>query len=139
MTHDRVRTILFISNGNAARGQIAAAVARRMLGSGFRILGGGRAPSPLDDRAVAIMREVGVDISGSEPTPLALIGADGVDIVICLDADKTVPDPFSRCELLHWPIPPVEPDAPLEQALGTLREARRTVEERIKVLARVLE
>jgi len=56
--------VLFLCTGNSCRSQMAEGWARHLLGERVEAWSAGVAPKGLDPRAVAVMAEVGVDISG---------------------------------------------------------------------------
>lgn len=56
--------VLFLCTGNSCRSQMAEGWARHLLGERVEPFSAGVAPKGLDPRAVAVMAEAGVDISG---------------------------------------------------------------------------
>src|SRR5262249_19085191 len=58
--------VLFLCTGNSRRTQMAEGFLRAMAGDRFDVMSAGSEETPLDPDAVAVMREVGVDISGQE-------------------------------------------------------------------------
>ena len=56
--------VLFLCTGNSCRSQMAEGWARRLQGDGIEPYSAGTTPSPVDPRAVQVMWEVGVDLSG---------------------------------------------------------------------------
>ena len=58
--------VLFLCTGNSRRTQMAEGFLRSMAGDRFDVVSAGSEETPLDPDAVAVMREVGIDISGQE-------------------------------------------------------------------------
>ena len=58
------QTILFLCTGNSCRSQMAEGWAKRLKGDIIEAYSAGIAPQGLDPRAVHVMAEAGVDISG---------------------------------------------------------------------------
>jgi arsenate reductase len=58
--------LLFLCTGNSCRSQMAEGWARHLKGASWQVMSAGVAPGRLDPRAVRVMAEVGVDISGQE-------------------------------------------------------------------------
>jgi arsenate reductase len=56
--------VLFLCTGNSCRSQMAEGWARHLRGDGIEPYSAGIEPRGLDPRAVQVMAEVGVDISG---------------------------------------------------------------------------
>lgn len=81
MTEPRQR-ILFICTGNACRSQMAEAWARHLLDDRIEAFSAGTAPHAMDPRAVAVMRECGVDMSGQSPKLLSDVSGLQFDLVV---------------------------------------------------------
>ena len=61
-------TVLFICVENRARSQMAEGLARHFLGHKFDVLSAGSSPADqIHPMAVAVMAEIGIDISGQHP------------------------------------------------------------------------
>ena len=58
--------VLFLCTGNSRRTQMAEGFLRTMAGDRFDVMSAGSEETPLDPDTVAVMREVGVDISGEQ-------------------------------------------------------------------------
>ena len=56
--------ILFLCTGNSCRSQMAEGWARQLHGNIWEVWSAGIEPKPVDPRAVRVMAEAGVDISG---------------------------------------------------------------------------
>ena len=56
-------TVLFICSFNSVRSQIAEGLLRARCGERYEIFSAGIAPAGLNPNAVAVMREIGIDIS----------------------------------------------------------------------------
>jgi arsenate reductase len=59
--------VLFLCTGNSRRTQMAEGFLRAMARDHFEAMSAGSEETLLDPDAVAVMREVGVDISGQHP------------------------------------------------------------------------
>ena len=57
-------TVLFICSFNSVRSQIAEGLLRARCGNRYEIWSAGIAPAGINPKAVAVMREIGIDISG---------------------------------------------------------------------------
>ncbi len=56
--------VLFLSTANSCRSQMAEGFLRHLAGEHFEVKSAGTDPTELDPRAVRVMQEVGIDISG---------------------------------------------------------------------------
>lgn len=58
------KRVLVICTGNSARSQMAEGLLRHELGDPYEVFSSGTSPRPLRSEAIAVMRELGIDISG---------------------------------------------------------------------------
>lgn len=98
--------LLFLCTGNACRSQMAEGWARHLGSADLEVRSAGIEAHGLNSRAVAVMREAGVDISAHQSTvvtPLMLEWADLV-VTVCGHADEHCPllPPGKKKE--HWPL-----------------------------------
>lgn len=95
--------ILFLCTGNSCRSQMAEGLAREAWGDRFDLQSAGIESHGLNPMAVAVMREVGIDISAHESKTLDDLGNDLPDIVItvCGHADETCPAFPGKVARLH--------------------------------------
>jgi arsenate reductase (thioredoxin) len=61
--------ILFLCTHNSARSQMAEGLLRAIYGERYNAYSAGTEPSFVDLRAVLVMKEIGIDISGQYPKP----------------------------------------------------------------------
>lgn len=59
--------VLFVSDANAARSPMAAALLKQLGGGAFEVHSAGFEPQPLHPLAVQAMQEIGIDIAGHAP------------------------------------------------------------------------
>lgn len=85
--------VLFLCTGNSCRSQMAEGWARHLHAPEVRAFSAGTHPQDLDPRAVVVMAEVGVDISGQSSKGIEAIEVQSLDLVItvCGDALETCP------------------------------------------------
>ena len=85
--------VLFLCTGNSCRSQMAEGWARALVRYRLEPFSAGTAPGRLDPRAVQVMREAGVDISGQRSKhhqELASIRFDWV-VTVCDHANEACP------------------------------------------------
>ncbi|MEM2082688.1 MAG: arsenate reductase ArsC [Candidatus Bathyarchaeia archaeon] len=76
------KRVLFICTHNSARSQMAEGFLRALYGDEYEAYSGGTEPKGIDPRAVKVMAEVGVDISGQRSKGLGEFGGWGFDYVV---------------------------------------------------------
>ena len=85
--------VLFLCTGNSCRSQMAEGWSRHLHGDRLEPYSAGTRPGRIDSRAVAVMREVGVDISGHRSKHLGELLEVGLDwvIAVCDHANESCP------------------------------------------------
>ena len=131
--------ILVLCTGNSCRSQMAEGFFRRRLEeAGFReatVRSAGLEPHGLNPRAVIVMKEAGIDISGQRSTSLEEYLSDEFDFVItvCDNAAEHCPVFPGKGERLHWPFEdPAGATGSESEILDKFREVRDLIDARIK-------
>ena len=92
MANDKPR-VLFLCTGNSCRSQMAEGWARTLKSDEFSAKSAGIETHGLNPRAVKVMAEAGVDISGHRSTHIDEVIDDGFDYVVtvCDHANENCP------------------------------------------------
>jgi arsenate reductase (thioredoxin) len=133
-----MKGLLFMCVANSARSQLAEGLARTLLPSEVKIWSAGSRPTHVRPEAIAVLKEVGIDISHHHSKAVSDIPADQVDTVVTLCAEEVCPVFLGKVRRLHWPIPDPATDDPSlshDQRLARFRAARDTIRTMIKKLA----
>jgi len=95
--------ILFLCTGNSCRSQMAEAWTNHLKGNQFDAYSAGVAPKGVDPRAIKVMAEVGLDISGHESKDVDAFGNTEFDYVItlCDNAKESCPYFPARTRVMH--------------------------------------
>lgn len=95
--------VLFVCTGNACRSQMAEGWARKLHGDRLEPSSAGTAPESVDARAILVMREVGVDLSGHRSKHVQDAMGEDFDLVVtvCDNANARCPVFPGRVERLH--------------------------------------
>ena len=103
---DKKRKIIFICTGNACRSQIAEGLLRNLASDKFSVFSAGSHPSQVHPMSVAVMEEVGIDISHHTSDPITDYIDHGIDVVItvCDNAKQACPVFPGNVEHVHWSI-----------------------------------
>ncbi|OPY51186.1 MAG: Protein ArsC [Methanosaeta sp. PtaU1.Bin112] len=64
MTDQQKKKVLFLCTHNSARSQMAEGLLRSMYGDSYEAYSAGVVATSVDPRAVLVMKEIGIDISG---------------------------------------------------------------------------
>ncbi|MCF8061075.1 MAG: arsenate reductase ArsC [Deltaproteobacteria bacterium] len=88
-----VRTILFVSTGDAVRAPMARGLVNALFGDRYRAASAGTEPAEADPVALEVMQEAGVDISGRRLLRAGEISDVPVDflVTLCDHAKKVCP------------------------------------------------
>ena len=137
---DKKRKIIFICTGNACRSQIAEGLLRNLASDKFSVFSAGSHPNQVHPMSVAVMEEVGIDISHHTSDPITDYIDHGIDVVItvCDNAKQVCPVFPGNVERIHWSIE--DPFNgwdfdPLD--LDNFRKVREDINSRIKNLLQV--
>lgn len=128
--------MLFMCVANSARSQLAEGLARNVFPDA-EIGSAGSHPGKLNPYAVAVMKEIGLDISRhysksiDDLNPKFIVG---LDYVITLCAEEVCPMMVSKATKLHWPHPDPATKEPIPEAecLTRFRTARDAIAARIE-------
>ena len=108
--------VLILCTGNSARSQMAEGLLRDIAGDRFDVVSAGTIASFVRPQAIAVMAEIGIDISGHRSKCLDEFFGQSFDYVItvCDNANETCPIFPGRAKRIHWSF-----DDPAE-AVGTV-------------------
>jgi arsenate reductase len=123
--------MLFLCTRNACRSQMAEAFARSMVPPEVSVFSAGLAPTRLDEMAVRVMAEVGLDLSGHVARGLDQVPVGAVDVVVTTSPEvRDVLPVFPRgVRILHWRF---EDPSRTEGSEAEVRAAYRNVREQIR-------
>ncbi len=129
--------LLFLCTGNSCRSQMAEGWARHLAGDWLSVASAGIEAHGKNPRAIAVMAEAGVDISGQESTRLTGEMLERADLVItvCGHADEHCPmlPPGTRKE--HWPLDdPAKASGTDTQIMAVFRATRDEIRRRVEDL-----
>ena len=129
-------SILFACNHNAVRSPMAEAVMKMLHGRRVYVDSVGLRPEPIDPFVVAVLDEIGIDLSKHRPKSFDDLEDDYFDLVISLSPEaqhRAVElTRTSSCEIEYWPImdPSLITGNP-EQRLDAYRVLRDDLRQRL--------
>jgi len=121
------RRILFLCTHNSARSQMAEGLLRALGDSAYNVFSAGTIATSVRAEAIAVMREIGIDISGQESKTLDRYLSEPFDLVItvCDSANEACPLFPNAKQRWHWSIDdPSGVQGTEEERLTAFRRAR---------------
>lgn len=122
--------VLFLCTGNSCRSQMAEAWARHLKGDAINAYSAGVSPHGMNDRAIGVMKEAGVDLAGHSSKHVDTLVDVPFDYVVtvCGHANETCPVFPGRTKVVHvgFDDPPklAEAAASEAEALSHYRRVR---------------
>jgi arsenate reductase len=128
LSNDRCE-VLFVCVHNSGRSQMAAALTRQLSAGQVEVHSAGSQPDEqINPAVVAVMGELGLDLSQEFPKPLSDEVVRAADVVITMGCGDVCPIyPYKTYR--DWPI-----DEPAGQSIGTVREIRDEIRARVEGL-----
>ena len=126
--------VLFLCTGNSRRTQMAEGFLRAMAGDRFDVMSAGSEETPLDPDAVAVMREVGIDISMQETKAVnGFLGRRVSYLVTLCDREKerTCPVFPGAIWRLQWDLEDPSKAVTREERRSALRRVRDDIHQRV--------
>lgn len=121
--------VLFVCVENSCRSQIAEGFARKWGGDVLEAFSAGSRPSGrINEAAVAVMKEAGVDLALQSSKGLKDVPSEGWDYVITMGCGDACPF-VAASRRTDWAIPD-----PKHLPLPRFREVRDLIEEKVKAL-----
>jgi arsenate reductase len=133
-TPDRPVRVLFVCTHNSARSQMAEGMVRAWGGGRFEAFSAGTEASAVRPEAIAVMREIGIDISGhTSKTILPFLGEEFAWVItVCDQAKESCPVIPGATQQAHWSIDdPSEMEGSEKERLHAFRTARDTLRDRV--------
>ncbi|RLK48850.1 arsenate reductase [Alkalispirillum mobile] len=135
------KAVLFLCTGNSCRSQMAEGYARALGGDRVTVLSAGIEAHGKNPRAIAVMAEDGVDISGQASTRLTddMLARADVLVTVCGHADEHCPVVPGGLEKHHWPLPdPAKVRGREEEIMAEFRAVRDDIKRRVADLVDTL-
>jgi len=134
--------VMFLCTGNSCRSQMAEGFARE-LGKGIlEPYSAGLSPQGINEKAVRVMKEIGIDISHQQSKSIdqELLRNMDVIITLCDNAAGSCPWTPPQIKLIHWPLDdPARAVGSEEEVMNEFRRVRDEIKERIKSFIKEVE
>ena len=129
--------IMFLCTGNSCRSQMAEGFAREFGKGLIAPHSAGLIAAGVNPRAIAVMKEAGIDISRqkSEEINEDLLRTMDIVITLCGNAEESCPYTPPEIKRIHWPIKdPVGTIGTEEEIMKEFRRARDEIKNRVEEL-----
>jgi arsenate reductase (thioredoxin) len=129
-----MKRVLFICTRNSSRSQMAEALINHDLAGQFEAFSAGTEPSFVNPLAIAVMKELGIDISRQRSKGLSEFDGKIFDYVItlCSQADEACPVFFGGTKKIHMGFP--DPTATIgseQEKIAAFRKIRDQIRKQI--------
>jgi len=127
-----MKGILFLCVANSARSQMAEGIARALLPTEVKVWSAGSRPTSVRPEAIAVLAEIGVDISKHRAKAVQDVPAAEVGTVVTLCGEEECPVFLGQATRLHWGLPdPAAVAGPEVARLNAFRSVRDELRARI--------
>jgi len=128
---------MFVCTANSCRSQMAEGFARACGEGIVEVYSAGLMAAGVNKRAIAVMKEVGIDISGQKSKEIddKLMRRMDIVITLCGHAEEYCPTTPPAITRIHWPIKdPVGTMGPEDYVMNEFRRARDEIKEKVRDL-----
>jgi arsenate reductase len=129
-----MKRVLFICTRNSSRSQMAEALVNHDLAGKYEAFSAGTEPSSVNPLAIAVMKELGIDISQKRSKGLEEFAGQEFDYVItlCSQADEACPVFFGGTKKIHMGVPdPTATAGSDEEKLAAFRKVRDLIRDQV--------
>jgi len=133
------KRILVLCTGNSARSQMGEGLFRQEGGGDYEVFSAGTRPGSVRPEAIAVMREIGIDISGHRSKSVEEFAGGSFDYVVtvCDNARDNCPVFPAGTARLHWSFEdPAAVSGSETERLSAFRRIRDQIHERVKTFFR---
>ena len=130
-----MQRVLILCTGNSARSQMAEGLLRHDARDRFEVYSAGTRPSHVRPEAIAVMRELGIDISGYRSKSVDEFAGHEFDYVltVCDNAKESCPIFPAKTVAIHQNFEdPAALQGSEEQRLALFRRVRDEIREYLK-------
>jgi len=132
------KRVLILCTGNSARSQMAEGLLRHDAGDRFDVFSAGTKPTQVRPEAIAVMQELGFDISDHGSKSVDAFAGQNFDhvITVCDNAKASCPVFPGTTKQIHWSFDdPAAVEGSQEHRLAAFRRIRDDLRERLRELS----
>jgi arsenate reductase len=141
MTENNIKKIMLLCTGNSCRSQMAEGFARELGKGVIEAHSAGLMKCYVHPRAIEVMKEVGIDISGQQSKDIDenLLKQMDVIITLCSHANSSCPVTPPGIKKIHAPVnDPVGASGTEEEIMEAFRKARDEIRAKVENLIDLL-
>jgi len=128
-----MKKVLFVCVENARRSQMAEAFFNKLAeGMAVAVSAGAKPASKVDEKAVEVMKEIGIDITEQRPKALTMKMVEEADLVITMGCGADV-CPVVPKRVEEWKI-----EDPAGKPTAKFREVRNEIRKRVEKVVETL-
>ena len=127
--------VLILCTGNSARSQMAEGLLRNDAGDRFEVFSAGVNPTKVRPEAIAVMQEVGIDLSGHRSKHVNDFSGQSFDYVltVCDNARELCPVFPGRTVAIHHSfVDPADYNGPEPERLVLFRKVRDQIRDYLR-------
>jgi arsenate reductase len=132
-----MKKVMFLCTANCCRSQIAEGFAREFGKGLLEVYSAGLMAAGVHKRAIAVMKEIGIDISNQKSKEIDedLLRHMDIIVTLCGYAEDLCPRTPPETKRIHWPIKdPVGMIGTEEEVMSEFRRARDEIKEKVQNL-----
>ncbi len=129
-----MKRLMFLCTANSCRSQMAEGFAKEFGKGLIEVYGAGLFAAGVHKRAIAVMKEIGIDISRQKSKTINedLLKQMDIIVTLCGNAEEACPWTPPHIKRIHWPIKdPVGTIGTAEEIMNEFRRARDQIKEKI--------
>ncbi len=130
-----MKRILVLCTGNSARSQMGEGLFRHEGRGAYEVESAGTHPSRVRPEAIAVMKEIGIDISGHRSKAVSEFDGQRFDYVVtvCDNARDNCPVFPARTERIHWSFQdPAAVVGSEQERLAAFRSIRDQIRDKVR-------
>lgn len=132
-----MKKIMFLCTANSCRSQMAEGFAKEYSRGSIEVYSAGLMAAGVHRKAIAVMKELGIDISDQHSKEIdeKLLRQMDIVITLCGHAEEYCPRTPPEIKRIHWPIKdPVGAIGTEEHIMTDFRRARDEIKENVRGL-----
>ncbi len=132
-----MKKIMFLCTANSCRSQMAEGFAKEFGKGLIEVHSAGLMVAGVHNRAIAVMKEIGIDISNQKSKVIeeGLLKQMDIIVTLCGYAEELCPYTPPEIKRIHWPIKdPVGTTGTEQKIMNEFRHARDEIKEKVQEL-----